>query len=134
AVPPDYDDDDGGAVRHAADRAGLRRGRRCAAAAGPGGGRWAGGESVPDAVHYAGDLPVSGWAPGVAAGGGEGGREGSGAGLTRATGVKHRASSAIGRAGDLRDGCRLFWTGREAYPTVLADAAAVKRLEKVLEA
>ena len=66
ALPADHDDHGGGAVRHAADRARLRRRRRCAAAAGPGGGRRTGGEPVPDALHHAGDLPLSRTAPGEA--------------------------------------------------------------------
>ena len=39
ALPSDHDDHRGGAVRHTADRAGVRRGRRRASAARPRGGR-----------------------------------------------------------------------------------------------
>ena len=60
AFPSDHDDDRRGAVRHHADRLGLRRRRRRAAAAGPGGGRRTGGFAASDAVHHAGDLPVHG--------------------------------------------------------------------------
>ena len=52
-LPSDHDDHHGGAVRRGADCAGLRRGRRSPAAAGPGGGRrpdvLAAGDAVPDA-------------------------------------------------------------------------------------
>ena len=60
ALPADHDDHGGGAVRNSADRARIRRRRRCAAAAGAGGGRRTGGVAVPDALHHAGDLSLSG--------------------------------------------------------------------------
>jgi hypothetical protein len=60
ALPAHHDDHGGGAVRHLADRAGIRRGRRRAPAAGTGGGRRAGGFAVPHALHHAGHLSLSG--------------------------------------------------------------------------
>ena len=68
ALPADHDDHRGGAVRHAADRAGLRRRRRRAATAGARRGGRPGSQPVPDAVHYPGNLPVFGAAARVAAG------------------------------------------------------------------
>ena len=47
-LPPDHDDHHGGAARRPADRAGLRRGRRSAQAARPGGGRRPGVFAVDD--------------------------------------------------------------------------------------
>ena len=58
ALPADHDDDDGGAGRHAADRARLGRRRRVAAAARPRGGRRPAGVAAADAVHHAGLLRV----------------------------------------------------------------------------
>src|SRR5262249_53921982 len=64
AVPAHHDDHRGGALRHFAHRARLWRGRRCATASWTGSSGRAGGEPVPDAVHHARDLPVSGARPG----------------------------------------------------------------------
>jgi hypothetical protein len=74
SFPADHDDDGGGAVRHAADRARLRRRRRRAAAARARGGGRPGGESVPDALHHAGDLSLSRAGAGVPARPESGGR------------------------------------------------------------
>ena len=53
---PDHDDHDGGAGGHAADRAGPRRGRRVAPAAGHRGGGRARVLADHHALHHAGDL------------------------------------------------------------------------------
>ena len=52
-LPPDHDDDDGRARRHAADCAGLGRGRGIAAAARPGGRRRPARVAAADALHHA---------------------------------------------------------------------------------
>ena len=57
---PDHDDDHGRAVRHAADRDRLGRGRRAAPAAGPRRRRRAGGLAAADALHHAGHLSLHG--------------------------------------------------------------------------
>ena len=68
AVPPDHDDHAGGADGRAADRAGIWRGRRFAAAARAGGGGRADRFAVHHAVRHPGDLSVSGRIPGKGAG------------------------------------------------------------------
>ena len=68
ALPPHHDDDGGRPVRHAADRAGLRRRRGCPPAPGPRSGRRSRGQPVPDTLHYAGHLPLPGASAGAAAG------------------------------------------------------------------
>ena len=68
ALPPDHDDHAGGADGRAADRAGFRRGRRFAPAAGTGGRGRADRLAVHHAVRHAGDLSVSRRIPGEGAG------------------------------------------------------------------
>ena len=55
---PDHDDDLRGDLRHAADRARHRRGRRIAPAARRRGGRRSGAVAAADALHHAGDLSL----------------------------------------------------------------------------
>src|SRR5437773_5876738 len=59
-LPPDHDDDDGRAARHAADRARHRRGRRRPAGARPGRGGRAAGLAAADALHHARALHLYG--------------------------------------------------------------------------
>ena len=63
-LPADHDDHDGRAAGRAADRAGLRRRRRLAPAAGPGGRRRADRLAVHHPLRHSGDLPVPGRVPG----------------------------------------------------------------------
>ena len=59
ALPPDHDDDVRRDLRHAADRARHRRGRRTAPAARRRGGRRPAAVAAADALHHAGDLRLS---------------------------------------------------------------------------
>ena len=59
ALPAHHDDHHGGFARHFADRVRNRRGRRSAAAIGYRGRGRLGGFAAADALHHAGDLPVS---------------------------------------------------------------------------
>ena len=59
-LPADHDDDDGGADGHAADRAGLGRGRRSPASARPRGRRRPAGLADADALRHAGLLHLHG--------------------------------------------------------------------------
>src|ERR1035437_2288427 len=67
ALPADHDDHRGSAVRDAAHRAGLWRRRRRPPAARPRRSRRPGGQPVPDALHYTGNLPLPGAPARVAA-------------------------------------------------------------------